>query len=243
MKEIDPASRSEERAIRYEKCSREREGEREQPQDLEQAQHGQNYTCSKIKQMSTLRQFKGLGVKLSPAVSITNMSNSVRGGESCGLKEGKIPTAAAQPGKTLGPGKSKQSKLRQEEEWSSIPDSCFIKSLLTPQASEEGGPSSPLSVHPVNSLSNKSTQDPRKKVRGNKDEKWKLNKLTGSRNYELPPTSVDPCAKIRAPPHPSQGEGDAPNPSIATLGGGSGCKGGGEEAQGDLKHIQAKIRK
>ena len=76
---------------------------------MEQAQHGQNYIGSKNKQMSTLRQFKGLGVKLSPAVSITNMCNSVRGGESCGPKEGEIPTAIAQPGKTLGPGKSKPS--------------------------------------------------------------------------------------------------------------------------------------
>ena len=37
------------------------------------------------------------------------MCNSVRGGESCGPKEGEIPTAIAQPGKTLGPGKSKPS--------------------------------------------------------------------------------------------------------------------------------------
>ncbi|MCP3662262.1 MAG: hypothetical protein GY696_07165 [Gammaproteobacteria bacterium] len=104
----------------------EREGDREQPRDLEQAKYEQNYSGSKNKQMSTLKQVKGIGVKLSPAISITNMFNSVLGGESCGLVEGEIPMAA------VPPGKSKQSKLRQDEEGSSIPDSCFIKPIPTP---------------------------------------------------------------------------------------------------------------
>ena len=78
----------------------ERGGEREQPRDLEQAQHGHNHIGSRNKQISTFRQFRELGIKLAPAVLITNMSNSVRGGELCCPKEGEIPTAATQRGKT-----------------------------------------------------------------------------------------------------------------------------------------------
>ena len=89
-----------------------RGGEREQLRDLEQAQHGQKHLGSNNNQMSTFdRQFRELGVEFAPAVSITNMSGSVIRGELCGPKEREIPTAAAQPGKTLGPGKSKPSKL------------------------------------------------------------------------------------------------------------------------------------
>ncbi|MCP3664980.1 MAG: hypothetical protein GY696_21200 [Gammaproteobacteria bacterium] len=94
----------------------ERGGEREQPRDLEQAQHGQKPMRSNNKQMSTFgRQFRELGIKLAPAVSITNMFNSVQSGELCDPKEREIPTAAAQPEKILGPGKSEPSKLRQDE--------------------------------------------------------------------------------------------------------------------------------
>ena len=93
-------------------AAEEREGAREQSQDLEQAQHGQNHIGSKKKQISTFRQFRELGVKLAPAVSITNMSNSVQRKESCGPKEKEIPTAVVQPGKILGPGKDKPSKLK-----------------------------------------------------------------------------------------------------------------------------------
>ncbi|MCP3664105.1 MAG: hypothetical protein GY696_16715 [Gammaproteobacteria bacterium] len=58
-----------------------RGGEREQPRDLEQAQRGQRHLGSNHNQMSTFdRQFEKLGVKLAPAVSITNMSGSIQGG-------------------------------------------------------------------------------------------------------------------------------------------------------------------
>ncbi|MCP3661405.1 MAG: hypothetical protein GY696_02750 [Gammaproteobacteria bacterium] len=61
-------------------------------------------------------------------------------------------------------------------------------------------------------------------------------------NCELPPMFVDPCAEMKASPHPQGGKGMCPPPSLPPEGG-SGCKGGGEEAQGNLKSIQAKIRK
>ena len=148
----------------------ERGGEREQPRDLEQAQHGQKHMGSNNKQMSTFgRHFRKLGVKLAPAVSITNMCNLVQRGESCGPKEKEIPTAVVQPGKILGPGKDKPSKLRQDEEWSRIPDSCCIKTIPSLQASKEWGPSPPLSLNPMISLSNKSAKDPRRKAKHNKD--------------------------------------------------------------------------
>ena len=92
------------------------------------------------------------------------------------------------------------------------------------------------------SLSNKSTKDPRRKAKHNKDAKWKLNKCTGGHNYELPPTAVDPCAEMKAPTPTSGGKGMCPTPPLPPEGG-SGCKGGGEGAQEDLKFIQAKIRK
>ena len=70
----------------------ERGGEREQPRDLEQAQHGQKHMGSNNKQMSTFgRQFRELGC--------IDMSNSVQRGESFGTKEREIAMAAAQPGK------------------------------------------------------------------------------------------------------------------------------------------------
>ena len=67
------------------------------------------------------------------------MSGSVLRGASYGTKEGVIPVAARQPEKTLGPGKNKQSKLSQDEEWPSIPASLFTDPIPTPQANEEGG--------------------------------------------------------------------------------------------------------
>ena len=116
-------------------------GDREQPRDLEQAQHGQGHLGSNNnKQMSTFaRHFRKLNVRLAPAISITNMSASIQGGESCGPKEREIPVAIVQPGQTLGPGKDKSDKLGQDEEWTRIPEFCFEKNIFPPQASEGGG--------------------------------------------------------------------------------------------------------
>ncbi|MCP3668468.1 MAG: hypothetical protein GY696_39290 [Gammaproteobacteria bacterium] len=63
-------------------------------------------------------------------------------------------------------------------------------------------------------MSNKSTKDPRRKAKHNKDAKWKLNKFTGSQNYELPPTAVEPCAEMKAPPPPLGGRGMCQPPPL-----------------------------
>ncbi|MCP3666545.1 MAG: hypothetical protein GY696_29285 [Gammaproteobacteria bacterium] len=83
-------------------------------------------------------------------------------------------------------------------------------------------------------MSNKSTKDPRRKARHNKDDQWKLNKCTGGHNYQLPPMSLDPCAEMKAPSPPSGGKGMCPPPPLPPEGE-DGSKGGGEEAQGDLE--------
>ncbi len=61
----------------------------------------------------------------------------------------KMQTAVVQPGQTLGPGKDKSDKLGQDEEWVRIPELCFTKDILIPQASEEGGSLPPSSVKPI----------------------------------------------------------------------------------------------
>ena len=80
-------------------AAEEREEAREQPRDLEQAQHGQNHICCKNRQMSTLWRFKGLGVKSSPAVTITNMSNSVFWGRLVVLRKRKYVWQLCKQGK------------------------------------------------------------------------------------------------------------------------------------------------
>ncbi len=114
-------------------------GERRQPRDLKQAQHGQGYRDSNNnKQLSTFaRHSRKLSVKLAPAISITNMSVSIQRGESCGPKEGEIPVAVLQPGQTLGPGKDKSDKLGQDEEWARIPD--LLKPSSTLRLAKGGG--------------------------------------------------------------------------------------------------------
>ncbi|MCP3668607.1 MAG: hypothetical protein GY696_40020, partial [Gammaproteobacteria bacterium] len=142
--------------------------------------------------------------------------------------------AARQPEKTLGPGKVKQSKLSQDEEWPSIPASFFIDPIPTPQASKEGGllPPLPLSVDPLISLPDQRTKNPRRGANHNKNRKKKPKESTASQICNLPPTLVNPCTEMKAPPHP-------PLPPERV----DGCKGGREGAQEILKSTQAKIRR
>ncbi len=88
--------------------------------------------------------------------------------------------AVVQPGQTLGPGKDKSDKLGQDEEWARIPELCFTKAILTPQASEEGDSLSPPSVKPMISWSSRSAKNTRRKAKCNQGASLMLNGDNGS---------------------------------------------------------------